>query len=185
MGSVASAFITTMAQLPGRRSHRSSWVPAPVAEAAQKVCAPGRAGVLVPGTSRYSTLKGRSSSSLISDRLTPSRYRATSCCSATPMKMSLPAVADAPRRRMLPAVSDGMTSGRRWPTMMSSPTDVMALELASKRSVDDVKKPSSRCWMLSHPVPAAAATSPRPSKAESVPRTSITMRPGFIPSPAS
>ena len=58
--------------------------------------------------------------------------------------------------------------------MMSTPTDVMAFELASKRSVEDVKKPSSRCWMLSHPVPAAAATSPRPSKAESVPRTSIT-----------
>ena len=47
-GRLPSAFITTTAQLPLRRSDSIRWVPGPCADTAQKSCALGSAGAWEP-----------------------------------------------------------------------------------------------------------------------------------------
>ena len=119
-GEVASAFMTTTAQAPERRSQFSSCSPGPVAVAAQKVCCAGLEGALAPATSRYSARKGLNLTSTISVRRTPARYVATSARGAIPMKISLPGSVEEPRSSTLPAMSTGTPSSMPPPVMRSS-----------------------------------------------------------------
>ena len=70
----AFAFITTTVHDPSVASQTTSCVPVPVAEATQKVCEGGAAGVVSPAT--CSTFASETPE--ITVRLTPARYRSTS-----------------------------------------------------------------------------------------------------------
>ena len=103
---LASAFMMTTAQLPDWSSQTISCVPGPVADTDHQVWSAGDVGTVVPATSRYSARNGLNAPFVSSVWCTPARYRSTSACGAMPMKMSLPAWADAARSRILATLTD-------------------------------------------------------------------------------
>ena len=107
MLSLASAFITTMVQVlevaPVRlsRLQRISCSPSPADDSSQKSCSAGSIGVALPGTSRYRDPTGLEFALVSTVWCTFARYRSTSACGPTPMKIGVfVSIASASSRRV-------------------------------------------------------------------------------------